>query len=144
MARTTRFREQHSDLLKVAAELDGLLVESQLAQDATNARRCLSGLLGKLVVHIGTEDKVLYPELRAHKDAAVATLATRFAKEMEGTANAVKAYSDKWPAPSAIRQNPKAFIADTKGVLRVLADRIRRENSELYAAADRLEGVEFA
>lgn len=144
MARTDRFREQHNDLLKIAGELQSLLNVAELAQDATKARSCLGALMGKLVLHLTTEDKVLYPELVAHKDATVAALARRFAVEMQATTKAVVAYNNKWSTPSAIKTNAAEFVAETKNVLRILADRIKRENQELYAAADRLEGAAFA
>lgn len=100
--------------------------------------------MGKLVLHLGAEDKVLYPELAAHKDASVAAMAKRFSVEMQETAKAVVAYNNKWGTPTAIKSNATEFIAETRNVLRILADRIKRENQELYAAADKTEGRTFA
>lgn len=144
MARTDKFREQHNDLLKIAGELQALLDVAALSKDGTPARTCLGKLMGKLVLHLSTEDKVLYPELTTHKDVNVATLAKRFAKEMEGTTKAVVAYNEKWGTPSAIKANATLFVTETKQVIQILGDRIKRENQELYAAADRIEGTSFA
>lgn len=144
MARTDKFREQHNDLLKIAGELQALLDVAALSKDGTPARTCLGKLMGKLVLHLSTEDKVLYPELTTHKDLKVATLAKRFAKEMEGTTKAVVAYNEKWGTPSAIKANAALFVTETKQVIQILGDRIKRENQELYAAADRIEGTSFA
>lgn len=144
MARTDRFREQHNDLLKIAGELQSLLNPVDLSKDGAKARACLASLMGKLVLHLGAEDKVLYPELAAHKDASVAAMAKRFSVEMQETAKAVVAYNNKWGTPTAIKSNATEFIAETRNVLRILADRIKRENQELYAAADKTEGRTFA
>lgn len=144
MARTDRFRDQHNELLTIAAELKALLVPADLAADGSKARACLGRLMGKLVLHLTTEDKVLYPELSAHKDAGVAAMAKRFAAEMKVTTQAVVAYNETWSTPSAIKSNPKGFIDETQNVLKVLADRIKRENQELYTAADKIEGKAFA
>ena len=128
MARTDRFRMQHNELL---------------AADGAAARSCLARLMGKLTMHLSTEDKVLYPELAASKDAAVATLAKRFSTEMRSTAAVVTTYNNKWHTPTAIKADPKSFITESKQIIAALADRIKRENNELYAAADRSEGAAF-
>ncbi len=144
MARTDRFRAQHDDLLKLAGELQSLLNVAQLSKDATAARTSLGKLMGRLVLHITTEDKVLYPELTVHNDRTVSELAKRFATEMKGTAKAVVVYNEKWATASKIAASADEFVRETKQILGVLADRIRRENDQLYAAADRTEGVAFA
>lgn len=143
MARTDRFRQQHNEMLTLANELQGLLNEEALSKDGSAARRCLGNLMGKLKLHLSTEDKVLYPELETHKDPAMAKLAHKFASEMKSTAANVVAYNGRWATPSAIKANAHGFIMETKDVIRILADRIKRENEELYAAADRSEEKSF-
>lgn len=144
MARTDRFRDQHNELLKLAGELQAMLNPADLGKDASKARSCLGTLMGKLLLHLSTEDRVLYPELVANKDPAVSGLARKFASEMQATSKAVVAYNEKWPTPSAIQRNAADFVNETRNVIRVLGDRIKRENNELYAAADRVEGKAFA
>lgn len=143
MSRTERFRQQHNELMGLATELRGLLNPAALAQDGSAARSCVSKLTGKLTLHLGTEDKVLYPELMSHKDATVAAMAKRFANEMASTAPVVVAYSQKWGTATAIKQDPAGFVKESKTIITTLADRIKRENTELYAAADRCEGRAF-
>lgn len=143
MARTDRFRQQHNDLLGIAAQLQNLLDPTALAADASAARTTLSRFIGSLNMHISIEDNVLYPELAAHKDAAVAAIAKKFSVEMKSTAGTVGAYNSKWSTASLIKADPAGFIRDTKGIIAALADRIKRENSELYAAADKIEGTAF-
>lgn len=63
---------------------------------------------------------------------------------MENTSKAVVAFNAKWSTPSAIKANAALFVDETKQVLRILADRIKRENQELYAAAEKAEGKAFA
>jgi len=144
MARTDRFRQQHDELLAIAQELQALLDARALAKDASAARSCVGKLMGKLVIHLSAEDKVLYPELASSKDPTVAALARRFSTEMKSTTPQVVAYGDRWPTPSAIKASPEVFVQETKQVIGILANRIRRENQELYAAADRIEGKTFA
>ena len=43
--------------------------------------------------------------------------------------------------PASIEGDPRGFAAETKHVFGALAQRIERENNELYAAADALDGA---
>lgn len=140
MSRTERFRQQHNEMLALATELQSLLNESALSKDGTAARVCLGKLMGKLTMHLSIEDKVLYPALEVHNDPTVAALARRFASEMKSTTPAVLAYNVRWATPTAIKENASVFVKETKNVIGILAERIKRENQELYAAADRSEG----
>jgi iron-sulfur cluster repair protein YtfE (RIC family) len=143
MSRTDRFREQHNVMLSLVSELQQLLDEKKLALDASAARKCLSNLIGKLTLHLSTEDSVMYPELTNSKDAELASLAVRFSSEMKSTSAKVKEYNAKWATPTSIKASPAAFISETKQIISVLADRIKRENQQLYAAADKTEGKVF-
>jgi len=137
MTKTEKFREQHNDLLKLATELQLLLDEKNLSLDAKTARSCLSKLMGKLTLHLSLEDNVLYPSLSKSKNIELSSLAARFSNEMKVTITKVTKYNEKWATPTSIKTNQAAFIAETKQIISVLADRIKRENQELYSLADR-------
>lgn len=143
MARTDKFRQQHNEMLGIAKELQSLLDPIALSHDATAARICLSNLMGRLTLHLVTEDKVLYPELEASKDAEVAAMARRYSSEMKTTTAAVLAYNVRWATPSAIKADAAGFVRETTQILSALANRIKRENNELYPTADRFEGKAF-
>jgi len=138
MSRTTRFREQHSEIMHIAADLQSTLNESSLASDASKARSILSSLVGKLKLHLSAEDKVLYPELQGSSDPKVVSLAKRFATEMSDVAPKVTEYNQRWLTPTSIMSDPGKFITETKQILNVLSNRIKRENNELYTAADNM------
>ena len=143
MARTDKFRQQHNELLVLVDELQALLDVDALMNDGTAARRCLGSLMGRLQMHLSMEDKVLYPELEVHKDQAVAKLARRFSAETTAMSTNVVAYNVRWATPSAIKADARGFIRETKHVINILGDRIKRENQELYAMADQSEGKQF-
>lgn len=138
MARTQKFRDQHSELMNIASDLQSTLDESCLAADASKARSTLSRLMGKLTLHLSAEDKVLYPELQGSNDPKVVSLAKRFSTEMSSVAPKVVEYNQRWSTPTSIKSDPVNFITETKQILNVLSDRIKRENNELYAAADQI------
>jgi hypothetical protein len=139
MAKTDKYRHDHNEMLQLLGNLTGLLNERALAADASEARSCVSKLLGKLALHLASEDKFLYPELTKSADPALVAMARTFAAEMSKTAPLVLAYGNKWPTPSSIKVNPKAFIDDTRDLAKVLTSRIQRENTLLYAAADKAD-----
>jgi glycine/D-amino acid oxidase-like deaminating enzyme len=139
MAYTDNFRKQHGELLNVAKSMAKLLDAERLKQDATEVRRLLSVLHGKLSVHLVMEDKSLYPRLLNHHDAEIRATTQRFIDEMGTLAGVFKGYVGKWPTPSAIQADPAAFVAETTAVFEALGGRIRRENEELYVLADEQE-----
>jgi hypothetical protein len=136
MARTQRYREEHRELLGLAAELEVLLVPSELLHDAAAARAALSALNGHLALHLGTEDNVLYPELLAHPDEAVRASARHAVEEAGELRAAFAGFVRRWPTPRAIEARPAAFAAETRIALQALRGRIRAEDDGLYALAD--------
>lgn len=138
MARTDNFRRQHDDILALANELAALLDPAKLAQDAAPARSKLATLAGKLKVHLAMEDQSLYPTAAASAQPELSALAVRYQNEMGDIKEAFEAYLAKWPSPTAIQANPDGFVADTKGIYGALAERVRKENTELYPLVDAL------
>ena len=138
MSKTKGFRAQHDDLLKVVTEISTHLNVNELSNDATEVRRLLSLLFGKLNVHLSMEDNALYPKLLEHSDERVKSMAKRYMDEMGGVGKAVNAYKDKWSTASLIQKNPSGFIEQTKGIFDALAKRITKENNELYKPVDEL------
>jgi hypothetical protein len=103
-------------------------------------RTLLSSLAGKLTVHLAMEDKGMYVRLLKHKDGQIRTTATTYLDEMGGIKAVFNAYLERWPSATAIQANPTGFIAETEGILAALSIRISKEDNELYAMVDALEG----
>jgi len=136
MARTQHYRDEHLELLGLAAELEGLLVPSELLHDAGPARIALSALNGHLALHLGTEDNVLYPELLSHPDERVREAARRAVEEVSDLRAAFAGYVRRWPTPRSIEARPAAFADETRIALAALSARIRAEDEGLFALAD--------
>lgn len=140
MSRTDRFREDHNLFIKQVTEISGYLSdEAKVNAGAAQIRTILSQLAGAVRLHLASEDQALYPMLAACSDAKVADMAKKFQTDMGGIKTAFEDYSKKWGTPALIQANPKDFIKDSKAVFDVLGKRITRENTELYAAADKLD-----
>ncbi len=136
MSKSEVFFKQHEEMVGIVGQISAKLNEITIAADAHEVRSLLNVLFGKLNMHLAMEDNTLYPLLKEHLDAKVREIAQKFSAEMGGLKPAVKAFSDKW-AESAIKSDPKGFCAATKGLFGVLADRIKRENTELYPLMDK-------
>jgi iron-sulfur cluster repair protein YtfE (RIC family) len=143
MRRTEKLRRQHNELGQLVALLRGELTLDRLVRDAAPARGLLSRLLDKLSVHLATEDRLLYPELRRHPEAAVADRVADLEHAMLAISDAIVAFGKRWPTPSVIADRPAIFIIETQEMLEALVTRIQLEESELYPAADALPGDAF-
>lgn len=134
---TSKYKEQHKDLLAMAGSLQAMLNVQGLSQNADAARKCLGEIAGKLNVHLAMEDQVLYPALlKGASDTSA--MAQRFIDEMGGIKAAFGAYLAAWPGAGVIQKDPQGFISQTKGIIEALHKRIRAEENELYPLAERV------
>ena len=136
MSKTAKFRTQHDELLGLATEISSHLNVNELSHDASNIRKLLSMLIGKLGVHLSMEDKGLYPRLLDHPDNKVKETAQRFMDEMGGIGEVLENYKTKWSTSSKIQQSADVFVEETKVLFSALAQRIDAENDELYPLFD--------
>jgi hypothetical protein len=132
--RTETYRRQHRRLLDLAGSISRQLPQGAAA--AESIRTELSKLAGVLKLHLAMEDDGLYPSLAESDDAKVRETARAFAEEMGGLAAAFTSYSDRWTAV-AIAQDPDAFARETRRIFTALADRIDREDNNLYPLLER-------
>lgn len=136
MAKTDHLRSQHDEMVKIVQDVSSKLNVDYCKSNASDITRQLASLIGKLKIHLSSEDKVLYPPLLAHKDGKVKSTAESFMKEMGGIAPAVEAYFTKWMMATNVQKNPEEFIKETKGLFDALAKRIDKEHKDLYPLLD--------
>lgn len=138
MASTTRFREQHTELMALAGEIAAMLDPARVKGEPEKIRHLLSQLAGKLKIHLAVEDNALYPTLLAHPSPEIQAKAKAFVDEMGGIKQAFMAYLDKYPSPRELEASPEAFVRDTRGLFAVLEKRIHAEDTDLYQVLDAL------
>jgi hemerythrin HHE cation binding domain-containing protein len=134
MSATSKFRQQHAEILEIAKSIDACL--AKLPGAIGDVRAHLTALAGKVNLHLALEDEALYPRLRAHPDAKVQSVAKKFTEEMSGIKAAFQKYIATW-SDVAIRGDAAGFVAATKGLFAALGQRIQRENTELYPLLDK-------
>lgn len=135
---TAMLRRQHD----AAEELVGKITELSRSEiDAAVAYRiglALTKLTGVLRIHFAHEDRSLYPSMMASRDSRVSDIAKQFQREMGGLAPIYEEFADRWKLSAAILADVDGFRRQSRAVFTALADRIRRENHELYPLAESL------
>ena len=117
-AATYNMRRQHEQLLSICKEIERLI----LVKDASALALSLSRLTGQLTVHLGMEDKVIYPALVGHADEEVRDMAKRYQDEMGGLAKVYLDYAGKWTHKtieaqfSEFSRQPKRFFPHSGSV----------------------------
>ena len=137
MSKTDHFRADHKDMVGIVGEISKLLNEASLVANPAAVTGLLGKLVGKLKIHLVTEDRSLYPQLLKSTDPKVKAVTEKFQTEMGGIKAVVDAFATKWTDPRTIKTHPADFIKETEGLFAALAKRIEREDNELYALADK-------
>jgi len=137
--RTDLYRAQHRELLQVAGDLARLLDRDHLLNGGGEPRRLLRHLAGKLTVHLGMEDRSLYPELLRSRDPRLREQARHFQKDMGGLRSEAQEFFQRWLGPDAIASDGIGFAAAARPFLHALTARIASEDVELYPLADEVE-----
>lgn len=135
MSATEKFRKQHAEIVLMVGQIEPLLDPQKLTASANEVRSLLSTLLGKLSLHLAMEDNSLYPRLQQHQDPKLREIAKQYMKEMSDVKPSVEAFGRKW-TEREIQANAATFCAETKKIFAVLADRIKRENTQFYPLID--------
>jgi len=130
-------RNEHAELVKIVKELEGLIAGESppAAVRLFDVRRRLSSVLS---AHLKAEDWVLYPPLLSSEDRLAADTARRFVDEMGGLAQAFTVYVERWDALSIESDWPR-YRKESRGIIDALANRIVRENQELYPLLERIQ-----
>ncbi|HEY9900268.1 MAG TPA: hemerythrin domain-containing protein [Pantanalinema sp.] len=123
---------QHKHMLELVTAISGMSPEKDAAAIATKL-----GSLGQaLTAHLATEDRDLYPALRAAAEKPGAPLSLKtsvktFFEEMEGIKPKVVSFLGKWNA-GTIAAQPAAFRSEFGALTHVLGTRISNEEARLY------------
>lgn len=137
MSSTKTYRDDHAALGVMIKDFEAMLDAARLQTQAADCRKLLSSLVGKLRIHLSSEDQLLYPRAAQSSDQSIRQLAERFQREMGPLAQSLKQYSDRWLVPKDIATRADEFVKESRGVVNALKERIRKENTEFYSALDK-------
>lgn len=130
-----KFKHEHVDILDGIAALRQLAqagIEEHAAEIATR----IIAMSGTIKLHLAAEDRNLYPALEGSGDAALARLSRHFRVEMAGISGAYLDFAAKWNAARKLQQAPEQFRAEANVVLRMLYERMKKEDRDFYPAIE--------
>jgi hypothetical protein len=126
-------RQQHTELLQLAREIDALFSASRFSRDATRLRLKLSRWARKLEVHLTIEDRLVYPRLLESSDPAIVAKATRHKEEMRSVREALTRFEPtRLIDELADEADPTDLAQETRRIFATLASKFHFEDTELY------------
>lgn len=132
-----KFKHQHVAILDSIAALRSL-VHAGVAQNAAEIAHHIVAMSSAIKLHLAVEDRALYPALQRGGDHGLTRMAERYQQEMASIVQAYKEFARRWILAENVRQDEQGFRRDANQVLRVLYERIQRENSEFYPRIEAL------
>ncbi len=127
-----KLKKQHEQILALADQMEVNAKNSSEEYAASAAIQHLQQLKEALDEHLTIEDDFLYPAFRNRSDPDVRDTANLFAVQFGGIRLAFDKHLAKWTSPGKIRQAPKEFLSETKGIAGVLKLRIKSEENDLF------------
>jgi len=131
-----KYRHQHSDILKSIQTLRELS-RLGIAQQAAEIARCVIAMSSVIKLHLSVEDRYLYPELQSCGDRRLARMGLQYQQEMRQIASAYIGFASRWNEASKLARDPEGFRREANQVLKILFERIRKENREFYPVIER-------
>lgn len=132
MANIESLKRQHDDIRKNTASILHIIDNQDLDSNINDLVTYINILSGRLLIHLSTEDKFLYPELLVSTSVEIKKLAERYIDEMSSLADKFNNFKNKFNTKSKINSDKHAFILELKATFKLLQERLDREDRELY------------
>ncbi|EKQ50945.1 MULTISPECIES: hemerythrin domain-containing protein [unclassified Clostridium] len=124
---------EHKGIFEEINYINSLTNKNDLESNLLDITSHINKLAGKLTIHLGSEDKFLYPNLLNCGDNKIKNLANSYINEMGGISDIFKNYKNNFNTKSKILSlGISTFIFETKKMLKSIEARINKEESELY------------
>jgi len=130
-----KFKQQHVEILSCITALR-THVRAGIGDNAAEIARLIVSMSSTIKLHLAVEDSILYPALQSSNNSALAMMGKRFQDEMKNIASGYLDFAAKWNSASKVSQNPELFRADANSVLKVLHERMQKENKNFYPAIE--------
>ena len=128
-------RRQHKEIYDAISGLkESIETAGNLETEAFEIAQKINLLAGKLKIHLGTEDRYMYPYILEKGSDDLKIVAQDYVAEMGAISGEFSDYKNRFNTKSKIIGDPAGFLAETAKVLKVLEERIKKEDSNLYQA----------
>ncbi|MDD9941759.1 MAG: hypothetical protein OXU20_12010 [Myxococcales bacterium] len=131
---TENSRRQHTELRRLADHLL-VLVEDDRPLDESAVQRVLSRLAGVLKMHVAMELEGLYPQLLAHPNEEVRTMASRMVETVQGAYEGFLKFRTNWHA-QAVHADQQTFAQQARFIAKAFHESTTREEQRLYDRVD--------
>jgi len=126
-------KRQHDEIYNVILGLkERMEAEGDLESKAFEIAQKINLLSGKLKIHLGTEDRYLYPYLLEKGSDELRKVAEDYVTEMGDISNKFSLYKSRFNTKSKIVNDLKSFVPETAKILKVIKERIMKEDVNLY------------
>lgn len=132
MSNITNLQRQHKEIAEVIERLEKLIGTAKFVENSNALSLDIAFLSGKLMNHLQSEDKFLYPELTNHSNPSVRTVSSRFMDEMGNLSVAFVNYKTKYMISQNIKANPEQFSQESSQVFDAIRKRVLAEEKDLY------------
>lgn len=132
-----KFKHQHE---KIYDSIDSLRDYSVagIRENAQAIASLIVSMSSVIKLHLAVEDSVLYPVLRNSTSATLARKGEQYQAEMKTIAEKYHGFARRWNIADNVAREPEEFRADANRVLKMLHERIRREDREFYPEIEAL------
>lgn len=130
-----KFKQQHIEIINCIAELRHRAREG-IAENAVEISKLIIAMSSIIKLHLAVEDKILYPALQELNNSALTKMGNKFQDEMITIASTYIDFAQKWNSANNVAKNPEEFRSEANKVLKLLHDRMQRENIDFYPAIE--------
>ena len=132
-----KFKHQHVSILGSIAALRRL-AHAGVAHNATEIARLVVTMSSTIKLHLAVEDQALYPALQRGSNAELARMGQQYQRDMGPIAQAYEAFARRWNRPESVLRDEQGFRDDANQVLRMVHERMQRENHDFYPRIEAL------
>lgn len=132
-----KFKHQHVSILGSIAALRSL-AHAGVAHNAAEIARLIVAMSSTIKLHLAVEDQALYPALQRGDNPELARMGQEYQRDMGPIAQAYEAFARRWNLAESLRRDEQGFRDDANRVLRLVHERMQRENHEFYPRIEAL------
>jgi hemerythrin-like domain-containing protein len=126
-----KYKNQHIAILKCIDDLRHL-TKLGISEHAVEIAKRVIDMSSIIKLHLSIEDKMLYPALAKIDDRALNSMGKQYQTQMTHIATAYGEFARKWNDAGNVSRSPEDFRHDANQVLKVLYERIQKENQDFY------------
>lgn len=123
---------QHEAIRENVKTIESLINKNNIENDSFEISKNINLLIGVLKVHLQSEDNFLYPQLLKSDDDKLKNMAKHYIDEMGNINVEFEKYKTQFNTKTKINDNVESFKNFTTEIIKVLKNRLDKEDKYLY------------